>query len=95
MCVIIVVILLQKIFEEINLGFRDCVLKMTELAIIAYFFLKHPPEDGRKWLKHVGGLSHILSIIVSNCYAVDGVFAVVVSRLWVCIRRRVGFWQVD
>jgi hypothetical protein len=33
--------------------------------------------------------------IVSNYSAVIGIFAVVVSSVWVFIRRRVGFWQVE
>jgi hypothetical protein len=32
---------------------------MTLLATIVFFFVEYVPEDGRKRLKHVGGLPHV------------------------------------
>jgi hypothetical protein len=97
MCNMIVVILLKKSFEEINLGFRGCVVASWKRRNhpLLHISLSSTSLTMAKRSKRVEGQSHVQYIIISNCSAVVGIFAVVVSWVWVFIRRRVGFWQVD
>jgi hypothetical protein len=58
------------------------------------FLYQVPPWRWPERSKHVGGLPHVSYSIISNFSAVIGIFSVVVSWVWVFVRR-VGFWQVD